>query len=477
MPLGFRGFKTRLPLPLWDVDLMKRIFAPRMSPRPAPPVGIFDEPQVCVRLNRAWASHVVGVLDVLDQDDAWLGNADEVFRARQEIARLLAALDAGNCGESGQTLAAQFRFTSSCGLEYSYDGQAWTPVAGWATFAPDCFAGPPGPPGLPGSPGQPGEPGPPGPPGAPGSGAHQYTPPSGGDADTWGGIADYLTTWHDGLWRHYLEQASAGVSVGEACASAVVAIVATPAVGAVVSQIVDVVTDAFTAGISAMLVSVSPDVLERIKCLLYCDLKANNGYDAGTIQRWHNAILADTWLNLGMELWGRGLLGITQETWNLRAAMGALMPNPSLELLCECEEGEWCYQFDFTQSAGGFTAEGYGTYVPGVGWQTTAFSQGTSLVMERYFPSATITFVALSATGFTGTMGRGNVSVALGETPVINALDTYTTYWEAQLSPTVFANKIVVNPSSGNPQGAVTVTVTSLVLRGVGENPFGQSNC
>lgn len=37
-----------------------------------------------------------------------------------------------------------FRFTEECGLEYSPDGSNWTPVSGWAEFAPTCFKGDPG---------------------------------------------------------------------------------------------------------------------------------------------------------------------------------------------------------------------------------------------------------------------------------------------------------------------------------------------
>ena len=63
-------------------------------------------------------------------------------------------------------MTAQFRFTETCGMEYSYDGENWIPVIGWADFAAACFTGPPGetgPQGLQGVPGQQGPAGPSGP--------------------------------------------------------------------------------------------------------------------------------------------------------------------------------------------------------------------------------------------------------------------------------------------------------------------------
>lgn len=143
----FRGFKHR-PVPIrWPADLLRRIFAPRQEPRVAPGVGMFDAPVTCVRINAQWASHILGALEVLNQDDAWQGDAAEVFRARQEIERLMAAIVEGNCTEVGETLAAQFRI-NNCIMEYSYDGVTWTPVGGWESFAAACFTGPTGPPGA-----------------------------------------------------------------------------------------------------------------------------------------------------------------------------------------------------------------------------------------------------------------------------------------------------------------------------------------
>lgn len=71
-------------------DWYKYTPTPRQIPLAAPDVGMFDEPSVCVKVNRAWWSHVSGMIDVLSSPDLWLGDAEEKARAVQEIEYLLA---------------------------------------------------------------------------------------------------------------------------------------------------------------------------------------------------------------------------------------------------------------------------------------------------------------------------------------------------------------------------------------------------
>lgn len=72
--------------------LLVPYFAPRRTPMPVPGAGIFDSPSVTVSLNVEWISHIIGILDVLDQPDAWEGDETAIFNARQEILKLQIAL-------------------------------------------------------------------------------------------------------------------------------------------------------------------------------------------------------------------------------------------------------------------------------------------------------------------------------------------------------------------------------------------------
>lgn len=79
-------------------DIESRAFAPRQNPLPAPDLAIDAAPYVCLVVNMSWVSHVLGVIETLNQDDAWQGDADEKDRARQEIQKLIEQLMTGdNC--------------------------------------------------------------------------------------------------------------------------------------------------------------------------------------------------------------------------------------------------------------------------------------------------------------------------------------------------------------------------------------------
>lgn len=98
-------------------------FAPRWKPKAVPVPGICDAPCACIRLNCEWRPHILGVLDVLAYDDAWLGTPDEKLRATREVMALMAAIGS-NCGCDQQP--TNQRFNDDGLLEWSFDGgQTW----------------------------------------------------------------------------------------------------------------------------------------------------------------------------------------------------------------------------------------------------------------------------------------------------------------------------------------------------------------
>ena len=102
--------------PRWEDDLLRRPWAPRQTPRPAPAAGISDEPAVCLRVNARWWSHILGVLEVLAAPDAWAGDEAAAFSARQQIEGLLK-------GATCQMLDIRI---NDCKLEKTLDGgQTW----------------------------------------------------------------------------------------------------------------------------------------------------------------------------------------------------------------------------------------------------------------------------------------------------------------------------------------------------------------
>lgn len=97
-------------------------FAPRLHPLVAPDVGIFDEPCICLKLNQQWASHFLGAIQALIEDDAWLGTETDVFSAQQEVEKFLA--------QFGDNMGCRTIFrqnpANDCQLQYSTDnGDTW----------------------------------------------------------------------------------------------------------------------------------------------------------------------------------------------------------------------------------------------------------------------------------------------------------------------------------------------------------------
>lgn len=72
-----------------DADRLKiKAFAPRTSPAAIPPTALNEMPTRCLIINAAWASHVIGALEVLAQPDVWIGTESEVEAAIQVILEL-----------------------------------------------------------------------------------------------------------------------------------------------------------------------------------------------------------------------------------------------------------------------------------------------------------------------------------------------------------------------------------------------------
>lgn len=73
-----------------EYDEQRYTPTPRREALQAPTIGIFEEPTRCLRINKAWWSHVSGMIDVLSSPELWQGDSEEKTRAITEIAALLA---------------------------------------------------------------------------------------------------------------------------------------------------------------------------------------------------------------------------------------------------------------------------------------------------------------------------------------------------------------------------------------------------
>lgn len=69
-----------------------RPFNPRRTASAIPPVNIHETPTRCLTINASWASHILGILDLLAQPDAWLGSEEQKYEATQQIEEIILEL-------------------------------------------------------------------------------------------------------------------------------------------------------------------------------------------------------------------------------------------------------------------------------------------------------------------------------------------------------------------------------------------------
>jgi hypothetical protein len=136
----------------------------------------------------------------------------------------------------------------------------------------------------------------------------------------------------------------------------------------------------------------------------------------------------------------------------------------------------WCYEFDFTQSNGGFaTAGGLGLGVhTSSGWQGSPVSNGYSIYISRtWTPTVQIARVEVDVIYAVGGAGCNFYASTNAATLFeLYNVSSNTFVWTGSLN----ASAIYLNPSAGTGSGG-QVGITRLKIVGTGENPFGATNC
>lgn len=109
-------------------QLVHPYYTPRPNPMAIPAVRWDEAPCWVLCINEEWASHVLALLDELDQHDTWLGTDEEIDAARIQVNEFIACfMESGSmccCGGSNQTPAEPVlhRATADGQLQVSYDG-------------------------------------------------------------------------------------------------------------------------------------------------------------------------------------------------------------------------------------------------------------------------------------------------------------------------------------------------------------------
>ena len=143
----------------------------------------------------------------------------------------------------------------------------------------------------------------------------------------------------------------------------------------------------------------------------------------------------------------------------------------------DCEDclGTWCYEFLFAADDGEFVIT-HGKWTPGTGYQNAGAGAAEACYAARTFSQTTITHVEVqfsAAANYESWQGAvlSSDSVELHRNNAIANVGG-TLSWDGNRSATSVSWAINVD---NNPLGSITVT--RLLVRGNGINPFGTDNC
>lgn len=272
-------------------------------------------------------------------------------------------------------MTAQFRFTETCGMEYSYDGENWIPVIGWADFADACFTGPPGEQGIQGPPGEPGPAGPqgiqglPGPAGAQGPAGPQGPQGPAGTCECIEGIPDPPTV-PDEICNSAAYLAAKIMDLGKQVITdmatlepwEIIETMLRPGmVAEALWQLVQFV-DAHQMDWQTMLAELEA-TKESLACAMYCaeDLTRQ-------IAESHISSLAPNTISYAArDCILYTIASISEEQWASWIFVGSTKPADCTN--CNCpSELEGCYTYDFTSGQHGWIARDWSSWQLGRGF-------------------------------------------------------------------------------------------------------------
>lgn len=213
------------------------------------------------------------------------------------------------------------------------------------------------------------------------------------------------------------------------------------------------------------------DVLSELQCILYTNSSDSDGvitfdYDAvlSAVYR-EGAIWKVIWYYIQI---------IQSGGLDLAGATTAIT-----EYDCNCDDGTWCYTFDFRANDGGFVqivSGAYGAWVSGTGWVATSNSLAIKLIFTQS-DDTTITEWEMEGTNLLITQGAYGVFYNGGQYAGIDNNSFADTPEEGFDH---YSTALNVSKPMGiwfNPNGTATIEVNRLRFRGTGVNPFGADNC
>jgi len=232
------------------------------------------------------------------------------------------------------------------------------------------------------------------------------------------GLATYLVTFLDNQWDDMLEILDASADAASFVAGLAGAFVG---IGTIIGAGLDIYAASTTATTSALRAAVDTIVLENLLCELYCKV-VEFGWSYTVFEEWRDEAYAASGTNLGLQSW----LTFSEEWFteaeiNKRAYVGSLNASNTCAALCDCgdEPTEWCYEWDFTASNGGWTnwsPTGRGTagYVAGLGWHQVSPSSNLDAISIRKTTGGIVNLTSIDIL-FQSLVTGTNPSVRVGD--------------------------------------------------------------
>jgi len=243
--------------------------------------------------------------------------------------------------------------------------------------------------------------------------------------------------------------------------------------GILIDLITAVALGLVSLGADVINLNMTADVYQQFLCILLANMDSSGRLTADALATVESQVTSEIGgipadiLNPILSLMGEGGINNAGSTQHMTGDCAS------------CEE--WCYQWDFTTSDGGWSADptNGGTWVDGAGWEASVGSGGTnSCYITLTVPSlATVTawtlvYSAVDNDGSDLIRFYDDSSLTYDYTDPTSG-DTFT---DRTISGGAFSAAVNFMRISGHwPSGSVTIK--SFKIGGTGTNPFGANNC
>lgn len=439
-------------------------------PKPvSPPESDPDEgDQVAICFGRDWLPYVLGALASLVLPTTWQGDADAVLLAQYRSALLLAMVGNPdedcdmNCATVNECVASvQERFDPETGArEVSYDnGETWVD----GTSTDPRFVG------------------------------SRFDDVTGSCGD-----ANSIVRMVQESIDQTIDNINGGLAVAGVL-TVLMAIIATAlSAGALAPLALGMITAITAAGTGTVTAALTNALWEQFRCIVYLEIQ---GATAITAEHYEN--IRDALPELGSAPAQLAIWQALTQLGPVGMQNAAIMGMAALGIPAECDDcGTWCFTFDFTTSDGGWTVtpSRASTWVDTTGW-TEGVWNGADLpgCANRFYAQVNIrktfdpTIVTRIAMTFSGDNGFIDNAAAINNqingwndaTQEINLVvnENFGTNITQEWTGSETLDRIELQASVGTRCGANTgiqsanFRIHTVVIEGIGDNPFGADNC